>query len=139
VAVVAGLLRVFAASAVSGVIAWFIEAQENYCNPTTEISDFASVLASLLLLLPAASGFVFSLRPYSAAVCFLGGMTASGVVVVVATRDAIHDAASGGCEPGPALFAVLLMPLTFLVLVALLLVLRLLGIRSTPRNNAAKW
>jgi hypothetical protein len=137
--VLTGLLRILGASVVSGVIAWFVEAQENYCYPTTDTSDFASVLASLLLLLPVASGFVFSLRPYSAAICFLGGMAASGVVVVVAIRDAIHDASSGGCEPGPALFAVLLIPLTFVVLAALLLVLRLLGIRSAPRNNTAKW
>jgi hypothetical protein len=127
-AVLSALLRVLAASAGSGAIAWLTVAPTHVCDSATD-----SQFGWLLIFLPAAAGLAVSLRPYSAAVWVVGAMAASITVATVVIVEAMGDGSvspSGSqCEPAPG-GAVLLVPFTGVVVAVLVLLLYALGVRS---------
>ncbi|MGE0059243.1 MAG: hypothetical protein AB7P33_13845 [Dehalococcoidia bacterium] len=129
-ALLSGLIRVAAASSVSGGVAWLTLDQSHPCD--SDVSTFGWAL----IFVPTVFGLLFSLRPYSPLVLVMGGMLASMVVVYVGITETLGDGSispnGSQCEPGAAGF-VLLVPITFVLLTVLLLVLHGLGFERQRR------
>jgi hypothetical protein len=109
----------------SGGLSWLIVSSYHVCD------DTPGEYAWIVVVLPAAAGVLFSLRPYSAVVCVAACIAASMTVATVVIMETLNDGSispSGSqCEPAPG-GMVMLVPITAVILTVLLLAFHVLGI-----------